>query len=63
MNKYYGITHHMPLMFLSAWGKIMCRREWHLFDEVEYGDDHCLVCDACDLVVNIESIDKTFMEE
>ena len=62
-NNYHGITHLFPITLLPLWKKMLCNKNWHLFDEVESGDDHYLVCDACDLVVNIESIDKTFMEE
>jgi len=41
----------------------MCKREMHLWDECLSGcpgyaaEDHYLVCDACQLMVNIESID------
>jgi hypothetical protein len=67
MSKYYGITHALPLWLLPLWKKTMCKRNMHVFDEVvsSNGDtcdgDHYLACDACDLVVNIASIDTTYI--
>jgi len=42
----------------------MCKREMHLWDEVLSGGcpwEHYLVCDACGLMVNIESIDDRYV--
>lgn len=48
------------------WRKFACRRECHLFSEV-YGtggnkefEKHYLVCDACQLMVFIHSIDDRY---
>jgi len=43
----------------------MCKKNIHVFDEVwsSYELDHRLVCDACQLIVEIRGIDKTYMEE
>ena len=59
--KYHGITYCpvLPLWAFWVWKKIMCRRQYHLFDEVvSSGDHHYLICDACQLVVNIASIEE-----
>lgn len=70
--KYRGISYPPILCFkpiLWLWKKLCCRRNWHLFDEVETlgspasAPDHYLVCDACDLVVNIHSIDDLLCRE
>ena len=64
MNKYMGITHCLPLFLCKPWKAMMCKRKIHIFDEVECSDgDHHLVCDACQLIVNIESIDNSYVEE
>jgi len=42
----------------------MCKRNYHVFDEVTCSDgDHYLVCDACQLIVNIKNIDITYVED
>jgi transcription initiation factor TFIIIB Brf1 subunit/transcription initiation factor TFIIB len=51
------------MFLLKPWKKIMCKRDIHVFDEVVSfggGRRHELVCDACGLVVNIESIDDQY---
>lgn len=63
-SEYIGITY--PKLFsgnlrLKLWKKFMCSRNRHLFDEVWSLDDHCLYCDACNLIVNIGSIDETYV--
>ena len=58
--RYHGITYWpaLPLWVLGLWKRIMCRRNCHVFDEVvSSGDHHYLICDACQLVVNIASIE------
>lgn len=30
------------------WRKFLCKRHWHLWDEVR-GTDHYLYCDACEI--------------
>jgi len=63
MTDYYGITHPFGArifcnkFFFWIWRKMMCKKNIHLFDEVWSPDKHCLCCDACDLTVNIKSID------
>jgi hypothetical protein len=59
---YHGITHALPLFLLPAWRVIMCRHNCHVFDEVYSRGDHHLVCDACGLIVNIASIDTTYVK-
>lgn len=58
---YFGITHHLPRMLSRIWRYVCCRRGWHLFDEC-YGDDHNLVCDACQLYVHIARIEVGYMD-
>ena len=50
MNEYRGITYPKIFRFgfmLRLWRWFNCRRNMHLFDEVESGDEHYLYCDAC----------------
>ena len=62
-EKYRGMTYPKFLAWglsRKLWRRFMCRKEMHLFSEVLSGGSpwhHYLVCDACQLVVNIESID------
>ena len=65
---YYGMT-HLPISpkLYKWWRKVFCRHGIHLFDEVMgtgKGDewDHYLVCDACQLMVNIKSVDQTYVK-
>lgn len=58
-NKYMGITY--PKIFrgklsLALWKRFGCTKNKHLFDEVWSPADHYLYCDACGLIVNIDSI-------
>jgi len=63
MKDNYGITHALPMWALPLWRRIMCRRNLHVFDEVTSScGGHYLCCDACDLIVNIESIDASWIE-
>jgi len=62
---YQGITHLIPEkllndpMFLETWGRNMCKRGVHAFDEVWSGSDgHYLSCDVCGMEVYISKIVK-----
>jgi len=70
---YFGITYKRKTKKqLRKWRKKNCKRNIHLFDEVTGtgGDskvkghcwNHYLVCDACQLVVNIESVDQKYVK-
>lgn len=71
--KYRGITYHFFLRYLinfrwfrKFWRNHYCRKEQHLFDEVVSGGSswrHYLVCDACQLMINIEKIDDTYVKD
>ena len=67
MKDYYGITHALPLWLLPLWKRTMCKRNVHVFDEVVSGwgehDEHYLVCDACELLVNIDSIEDEWVTQ
>lgn len=65
---YYGMT-HLPISpkLYKWWRKVFCKHGIHLFDEVMgtgMGDEwhHYLVCDACQLMVNIKSVDQTYVK-
>ena len=45
----------------KLWKHFMCKREVHLFDEVK-GQDHYLNCDACNLIISISKIDRTYQK-
>lgn len=63
MSKYRGITYPEFLQFRIVewfWKKYFCKHDMHLFDEVLAGDRHYLVCDACQLLVHIKSIDNRY---
>jgi len=58
---YEGISHPFWCissgLFYRVWKRLMCRRDFHLFDEVLSDTDrHYLVCDACCLEVGISYI-------
>ena len=61
LSQYDGITHAVPFRLLHAWKRLFCRVNIHAFDEVAGGPDHYLSCDACGLVVNIASIDRSYV--
>ena len=66
MTKYRGITYPAVLDYDCAraiWKHLFCPIEWHLFDEVEASIDHYLICDACELIVEIEKINTEYMEK
>lgn len=57
-TRYVGITYpkilqNKPTRWL--WGKWMCPRNIHLFDEC-LSDSHYLICDCCELTIYIKSI-------
>lgn len=66
---YMGITHGVPdklIMdegFCLSWKKGKCSQGIHLFDEVWSDGEHYLSCDACNLIVNIKSIDTSWVED
>lgn len=62
MNSYMGMTHFVPFRLLYLWKRFFCKRNIHAFDEVESLEGHYLVCDACQLIVNIKSVDTTYQE-
>tara|TARA_R110002167_G_scaffold112234_2_gene284546 strand:- start:54 stop:329 length:276 start_codon:yes stop_codon:yes gene_type:complete len=67
---YCGLTY--PTLLIRwrwqewLWRKLFCSRHIHLFDEVlSSGDDpwpHYLHCDACNLIVNIDSFEDDWVE-
>ena len=61
-DRYEGLTHLVPHRLLPLWQRVMCRRQWHAFDEVVSSTDHCLSCDACGLSVGIAGIDRTYAD-
>jgi len=66
MSKYRGITYPriMGNRFVRwFFRRFMCPREIHMFDECWSLDDHCLVCDACDLSVHIARFEEYKPEE
>ena len=61
-DKYHGMSYPMlgdgfPDWLYNAWAKVMCRRGYHLFDEVWCCiEEHYLHCDACYLRVDISNV-------
>lgn len=74
-EKYRGIDYPFPAWgwFLKLWRRFMCKREMHLWSEclssaggkgtVNAPWHHYLCCDACQLIVNIESIDDQYVKK
>lgn len=58
VHKYEGITY--PNNKTTKWHKAKCLRGQHILDEVWSVDAHYLVCDHCQLMIHISSIDKTY---
>jgi len=66
------MTHGLPTwgIVLWLWRTFRCKYGIHMFDEVmtyytaaekAAGDhDHSLVCDACQLTINILNVDRTY---
>ena len=54
--EYYGIT-YWPHWIRHFWPRWLCRRGFHLWDEMITWDDkeveHCLICDVCEAEVGI----------
>ena len=67
LSAYFGITHGVPMWALGLWRRWLCVRNVHAFDEVASSGNgpgvNRLVCDACQLTVNIESIDTTLVDQ
>ena len=68
-HEWLGISYPIPeflqrLDFIYwLWKRIMCKRGYHLFDEVINSDgEHYLVCDACQLILHIAKVDKDYVE-
>jgi len=64
ISKYFGISHFVPLFLLPLWRKLLCKKGYHVWDEVwSTGNDsgHYLVCDACELMVIIDKIDTRYV--
>jgi hypothetical protein len=63
--KYFGISYPIWFQFdlmMRFWKRIMCRRNWHLFDEV-LSEQHYLVCDACQLMVYMGKVETKYVDE
>lgn len=61
-RKYFGLTHGVPMDDLPKWKEEKCSKNIHAFDEVFSGDSHHLVCDACQLIVEIAEINTDYVE-
>jgi hypothetical protein len=64
---YHGITHDVPVEELDTWRAENCSRGVHCLDEVlsitaTGNPDHYLVCDACELVIDIAYITTAIQE-
>lgn len=53
---YYGITYKPK-------SRYDCARGYHHLDEVWDGVEHTLVCDECQLLIYIDRIDESSMQE
>lgn len=62
-NKYFGITHGIPMKKLATWRREKCSQNIHAFDEVLSDGSHHLSCDACHLSVEIAKIDTQWMDK
>lgn len=58
-NKYLGITHEVPYIDLLKWQRYKCPQGVHALDEVWSPDCHYLVCDACNLKIDIKDPEVT----
>ena len=69
VSQYEGITHEIPDYFIKderfckVWKENKCSQGIHAFDEVWTGEDHYLSCDVCNLIVYIDRIDKSWVED
>jgi hypothetical protein len=67
MNPYIGITYFKFLQndfTYWLWKKLkLCKKGYHLWDEVYSYDKHCLTCDVCDLIIVIDVIDASYVED
>lgn len=56
---YKGYTYHSLFSFMfPPWKRFMCTKEMHLWDEVATSERNYLICDACDIEVDIRAIEK-----
>jgi hypothetical protein len=63
IKQYLGITYPHFLTYIpkKVWKRFCCSRQFHLFDEsYSSEDDHRLVCDICQLMVEIKEIDTSY---
>lgn len=63
-NQYFGMTYPHFLskgIFGYLWKRFCCVKNKHLFDECWTIDGHCLVCDVCQLTVEIKHIDIAYL--
>jgi len=62
VRNWYGITYPSKLLchksILKFWKKYFCVRGWHLFDEMDSQGCHSLICDACELDIEIKMVRK-----
>ena len=64
MTPYFGITYpNMSKKRVDAWKRNFCVKNMHLFDEVWSLDSWHLVCDACNLSVEIKNIDTKYVDK
>lgn len=64
-SNYCGLTYPKFLQNRFSrwiWKKVFCKRNFHLFDECESDIDWYLSCDACNLMVNIHSINTEYVK-
>lgn len=64
VTKFRGLTYPHFLgcwPLFQLWRRFMCPRDRHLFDETWSLEAHYLVCDACQLMVHISSIETTWV--
>jgi hypothetical protein len=60
---WFGITHHVPYRLLPLWRRLLCKRGWHAWDEVQARTHHYLYCDACNLMVDISNLNTDYLWE
>ena len=66
MKKYEGITYFKIFdnsIARKIFRRFFCKRGVHLFDEVVNDKEQYLHCDACELIVYVEKIDKTYQKK
>ena len=69
VNQYEGITHEIPDYFIKderfckVWKEKKCSKCIHAFNEEWSEGEHYLSCDICNLIVYIDRIDKSWVED